>query len=145
MPSFTNNFHVGEILLKIIFLFFTTYLTITVSKAQEEGILYNQYNQAIALIDKNNLIYWINEKKPIAHLVMDNNSNDVYSVYTIEGLSIGYFKEGILFDHSERIAAYLKGSLDKRFSQQNPNKAIGNLLMDLDINGWIDFKTMIGK
>ncbi len=97
----------GDVMRKITILCLFVLLCIAASAQAREISLYDSEGEAVAYIDTNdemNIYLW--DGKPVAYL-------DGSSIYGFNGKHLGWFQEGIIWDHKGYAVGFVEGAINK--------------------------------
>ncbi|MBK9630335.1 MAG: hypothetical protein IPO62_04595 [Saprospiraceae bacterium] len=87
---------------------------------QEEISLYNSKGKAIAYIaTESGLIIYMWNGKPVAYLT---KSGDDFNIYGFNGNHLGWYKDGIIYDHKGDAVGFIKGAINV-YTEYEPYKS----------------------
>lgn len=113
------------------------------AQAQQKNIvLWNKAGKKVAYVTPNNALHLHKDQQQVAYLVA-SNTPDILDVYDMDGNRLGFFREGILYNHQKYIAAFVPASLEKLELAVRADKAIKSVLMDLQIYGWVSIEQFL--
>lgn len=104
-------------------------------------ILYDQYQNPVAILQPTQSLTDLKGLQTLAYLV--HYPEGVDSLYHPDGHSIGYWQEGIWWLRPGKPIAAKANAANLWLTQQHPNKAIKSELLQLELLGWVDWKSFL--
>jgi hypothetical protein len=87
---------------------------------QEEISLFDSKGKPVAYIDtEDDLTIYMWSGKPVAYLY---KKSDVYNIYGFNGDHLGWYEDGIIYNHDGYVVGFSKGAVNK-YTEHEPYKS----------------------
>ena len=108
-------------LMKKTLLIVLLFIVSVVPTMAEEITLFNSKGEAIAYIDTDDedIPMYLWNGTPVAYLVPDR---DAFSIYGFNGKHLGWFEDGLIYDHEGYVVGFQKGAISE-YTQYEPSKS----------------------